>query len=163
MKDLTTADLVRDVLENASADLDNEEIIHLVLEQQVSDKLNTGDTFSQRMADKLAQHAGSWPFIIGFMVILAVWIGVNVALLSRAFDPFPFILLNLVLSCLASIQAPLIMMSQNRQDEKDRLRAENDYKVNLKSEIIIQDLHKKLDLVLEQQELLLKRQEEPKP
>ncbi|MEG1593928.1 MAG: DUF1003 domain-containing protein, partial [Oscillibacter sp.] len=108
MKDLTTADLVRDVLENASADLDNEEIIHLVLEQQVSDKLNTGDTFSQRMADKLAQHAGSWPFIIGFMVILAVWIGVNVALLSRAFDPFPFILLNLVLSCLASIQAPLI-------------------------------------------------------
>lgn len=162
MKDLTSADLVRDVLQNASADLDNEEIIHLVLEKQMSSRPDTGDTFSQRMADQLAQHAGSWPFIIGFLVILAIWVGVNLVLASRAFDPFPFILLNLVLSCLASIQAPLIMMSQNRQDEKDRLRAENDYKVNLKSEIIIQDLHKKLDLVLEQQELILKRQEAEK-
>ncbi|MEG1683045.1 MAG: DUF1003 domain-containing protein [Oscillospiraceae bacterium] len=159
MKNLAATDLVNDVLKDVDSQLDDEEIIHLVLEKHVAERQGDGETLSQRMADALARHAGSWPFIIAFSVILCIWIVANVVLAQRAFDPFPFILLNLVLSCLASIQAPLIMMSQNRQSEKDRLRAENDYKVNLKTEIIIQDLHKKLDLILEQQAELLKREQ----
>ena len=106
---------------------------------------------SQRIADKVATFGGSWTFIISFGLVLVAWIAVNIILATRAFDPFPFILLNLVLSCLAAIQAPVIMMSQNRQEEKDRQRAENDYLVNLKAEIEVRNLHQKMNLLMEEQ------------
>ncbi|MCB9296075.1 MAG: DUF1003 domain-containing protein [Lewinellaceae bacterium] len=105
----------------------------------------------QQVADKVATFGGSWTFIISFGVVLVCWIAVNIILATRAFDPFPFILLNLVLSCLAAIQAPVIMMSQNRQEEKDRQRAENDYLVNLKAEIEVRNLHQKMNLLMEEQ------------
>ena len=110
-----------------------------------------------RCRTKLAKFAGSWRFIIGFGVVLILWIIVNAFFLRTPYDPYPFILLNLILSCLAAIQAPIIMMSQNRQEEKDRLRAKNDYKVNLKSEFIIEDTYEKLDRLLENQQVYLER------
>ena len=117
----------------------------------------------QRAADSIAKFAGSWAFIFSFTGVLILWMAVNTVLAARAFDPYPFILLNLVLSCVAAIQAPLIMMSQNRQEEKDRRRAENDYKVNLKTEIMIEDLYDKVNAILAKQsalEKLLREQEE---
>ncbi len=109
-------------------------------------------TFGERVADFVADFGGSWKFIISFFVILLVWIGFNVWAATRAvFDPYPFILLNLVLSCLAAIQAPIIMMSQKRQEAKDRLRSENDYRVNLKAEFEIRHLHEKLDHLINRQ------------
>jgi uncharacterized membrane protein len=109
-------------------------------------------TIGGRMADKIAEFGGSWRFIIFFGVALLFWMSLNVfVLLNRGFDPYPFILLNLVLSCLAAIQAPVIMMSQNRQEARDRLRAENDYKINLKAELEIQHLNEKLDFLIKKQ------------
>lgn len=106
-------------------------------------------TFGERLSDSIASFGGSWKFIIAFGVVLGGWITLNVVgLLARPFDPFPFILLNLVLSCLAAIQAPIIMMSQNRQEARDRIRSKNDYKVNLKAELEIRHLHEKLDHLL---------------
>ena len=107
-------------------------------------------TLGERVADKVAQVGGSWGFISGFGVFLVVWMLVNSVLLARAFDPYPYILLNLCLSCLAAIQAPIIMMSQNRQAAVDRLRAENDYQVNIKSELEILQVHEKLNQLREQ-------------
>ena len=98
--------------------------------------------------------------IFSFIAVMLIWMIVNLLLASRAFDAYPFILLNLVLSCIAAVQAPLIMMSQNRQEAKDRERAENDYKVNLKNELIIDDLHRKMDLILENQRKLNRRLDE---
>ncbi len=103
-------------------------------------------SFGDRVADKVASFGGSWTFILTFIAILIIWMAVNVSgLLSEAFDPYPFILLNLVLSCVAALQAPVIMMSQKRQEEKDRLRAENDYMINLRAELEIRQLHEKID------------------
>jgi len=118
-------------------------------------------TFGDRVSDAVANFGGSWPFIIGFFAFLVVWMGINsVLLIWRPYDPYPFILLNLVLSCLAAVQAPIIMMSQNRQGEKDRLRAENDFQVNLKAEIEIRHLHEKIDnLLLHQWQRLLEIQQ----
>lgn len=109
--------------------------------QSFDAKLSVG----QRLADKVAQFGGSWTFIIFFAFILAMWVGINMIWVARAFDPYPFIFLNLVLSMLAAVQAPIIMMSQNRQAARDRLDAEHDYEVNLKAEIEIMALHEKLD------------------
>ena len=153
-------ELVRQILEkdkNLDGSNIDEELIHQLISGKVSKNINnTHDenfTLGQRTADKIATFGGSWTFIISFGVVLVTWIIVNVVILrSKAFDPYPFVFLNLVLSCLAAIQAPIIMMSQNRQSEKDRLTAANDYLVNLKSEIIIEDLHKKIDILMEQQE-----------
>jgi len=109
-------------------------------------------TRGEMLADRLATFGGSWRFIILFGLVLFVWIGVNsFALLNRPFDPYPFILLNLLLSCLAALQAPIIIMSQNRMEARDRLRAEHDYKINLKAELEIRHLHEKLDHLLKQQ------------
>lgn len=153
-------DLVREILEKdkdlKGSNID-EELIHELINGKVSKNINnTQDeslSFGQRTADKIAAFGGSWIFIISFGVVLATWIiGNAVILSSKAFDPYPFVFLNLILSCLAAIQAPIIMMSQNRQSERDRLTAANDYLVNLKSEIIIEDLHKKIDVLLEQQQ-----------
>jgi uncharacterized membrane protein len=109
-------------------------------------------TPGQKISDKVAQFGGSWKFIIFFLILLAVWITYNAIALGKAsFDPYPFILMNLILSCIAALQAPVIMMSQNRKEEIDRKRAENDYMVNLKAEIEIRNLHEKLDLLMEEQ------------
>ena len=117
-------------------------------------------TFGQKLADKVAEFGGSWGFIIFFMTFLVAWILLNVFCLSNhGFDPYPFILLNLILSCIAAIQAPVIMMSQNRQEEKDRERSKKDYKINLKSELEIRELHEKIDhLIIHYQQDLLEIQ-----
>lgn len=109
-------------------------------------------SFGQRLADRVAEFGGSWVFISWFAFFMLIWISINVVILTdKPFDPYPFILLNLILSCLASLQAPFIMMSQNRQDEKDRRRARGDYLVNLKSEIEIRSLNRKIDLLLKEE------------
>ena len=106
-------------------------------------------TFGERIADKVADFGGSWTFIIWFFIIIIGWISANVFLLvNKGFDPYPFILLNLILSCLASLQAPIIMMSQNRQEDKDRERARKDYEINMKSEMEIRELNRKLDKII---------------
>lgn len=118
-------------------------------------------TYGERVSDKIATFGGSWRFIFIFAFVLLVWIGVNsYFLLSKPFDPFPFILLNLILSCIAAIQAPVIMMSQNRQESRDRKRAEADYKINLKSELELRQLHQKVDhLLIQQWERMVEIQE----
>lgn len=117
-------------------------------------------TFGQVIADKVADFGGSWTFIISFFIFILIWIGYNVyILLNKGFDPYPFILLNLILSCLAALQAPVIMMSQNRQEEKDRDRAKKDYMINLKSELEIRMLDEKVDhLIMRQQQELIEIQ-----
>ncbi|WP_374172326.1 DUF1003 domain-containing protein [Flavobacterium tructae] len=114
----------------------------------------------QRVADQVADFGGSWTFIISFLVFIVVWIGANVFILvNKGFDPYPFILLNLILSCIAALQAPVIMMSQNRQEEKDRNRAKKDYMINLKSELEIRMIHDKIDhLIMHQQQELIEIQ-----
>jgi len=120
--------------------------------KNINDVHNEKSTFGQRVADKVASFGGSWTFIIGFCLLIAVWIILNTLILVNGYDPYPFTFLNLILSCVAAIQAPVVMMSQNRQSEKDRLTASNDYLTNLKSEIIIEDLHNKLDSLMNQQQ-----------
>jgi uncharacterized membrane protein len=129
------------------------------LVSEVEDEIETR-TFGQKIADKVAAFGGSWKFIILFGVFILLWILANIyVLLNKGFDPYPFILLNLILSCLAALQAPVIMMSQNRQEEKDRERAKKDYMINLKSELEIRMLHEKLDhLIMHQQEELIEIQ-----
>lgn len=119
-------------------------------------------TRGQKISDKVARFGGSWRFIIFFIILLIAWIVFNVVATSRdRFDPYPFILMNLLLSCIAALQAPIIMMSQNRQEEKDRKRSENDYLVNMKAEMEIRSLHEKIDLLVQQQiATLYKTQEE---
>jgi len=125
---------------------------HEILSSDISKQFETKLTFGERLSDRIASFGGSWKFIISFGVVIVFWIAINVVLLAtRAFDPFPFILLNLILSCLAALQAPVIMMSQNRVEARDRLRAENDYKVNLKAELEIRHLHEKIDHLLRRQ------------
>ena len=125
---------------------------HNTLSKNINSEYYEERTFGQKLSDNIAQFGGSWKFIIIFFSILLVWVGINsYILLIKPFDPYPFILLNLILSCLAAIQAPIIMMSQNRKESKDRLRAENDYKVNLKSELEIRMLHEKIDNLMHQQ------------
>lgn len=131
-------------------------IISTNIEPELDEKLTIG----QRIADKVAEFGGSWAFIISFTFFIIFWMGINIWFLTRPFDPYPFILLNLVLSTLAAIQAPIIMMSQNRQEQKDRLRGEHDFQINLKSEIEIQLLHEKIDYLIQQQnERLIEIQE----
>lgn len=126
--------------------------------QNVNEVHNETLSFGDRVADKMAEFAGSWTFIITFGAILLIWIALNsVQLLFKPFDPFPFILLNLVLSCLAAIQAPVIMMSQNRQEEKDRIRGENDYQTNLKAEILIEEILQRLERIEENQKKIIEK------
>ena len=149
--------LLREVLNDIRHDMTDEEVLDLLADSKVSVQPESGKeeyTLGQRAADSIAKFAGSWAFIFSFSGVLIVWMVVNVLLAAEAFDPYPFILLNLVLSCVAAIQAPLIMMSQNRQEEEDRRRAENDYKVNLKIEIMIEDLYDKVNAILAKQSAL---------
>lgn len=131
-----------------------------ISQQLDEDDNHRNATPGQKLADKVASFGGSWVFILSFLSFLLLWIVLNYFILSsKAFDPYPFILLNLILSCVAAIQAPIIMMSQNRQEEKDRNRAKNDYMINLKSELEIRALHEKLDhLLLHQQQELIEIQ-----
>ena len=149
--------LLREVLNDIRRDMTDEEVLDLLADSKVSVRPEGGKekyTLGQRAADSIAKFAGSWAFFFSFSGVLILWMVVNVLLAAGAFDPYPFILLNLVLSCVAAIQAPLIMMSQNRQEEKDRRRAENDYKVNLKTEIMIEDLYDKVNAILAKQSAL---------
>jgi uncharacterized membrane protein len=132
-----------------------------VLSENIEEAIEENFTLGQRLADKIATFGGSWTFIIIFFVFILAWMGINIWLLTtKTFDPFPFILLNLILSCLAAIQAPIIMMSQNRKEEKDRLRGENDYKINLKAELEIKLLGEKIDhMIVHQNKKLLEIQE----
>ena len=146
--------LLKEVLKDIRHDMTDEEVLRLLADSKISiSPKNEKEkyTLGQRAADKIAKFAGSWAFIFSFTGVLILWMVVNAVLASKAFDPYPFILLNLVLSCVAAIQAPLIMMSQNRQEEKDRRRAENDYKVNLKTEIMIEDIFDKVTAILKKQ------------
>jgi uncharacterized membrane protein len=135
--------------------LEREVLESLARQDIVSDNVETsieeGRSAGERLADRLASFGGSWAFLASFALVLAVWMGLNLAEDGRAFDPYPFILLNLVLSCLAAVQAPVIMMSQRRQEAKDRLRSLNDYRVNLKAELEIRHLHEKIDHMLTRQ------------
>ena len=159
--------LLKEVLKDIQHDMTDEEVLNLLADSKISESPATEKyTLGQRAADAIAKFAGSWAFIFAFTGVLILWMVINTILASNAFDPYPFILLNLVLSCVAAIQAPLIMMSQNRQEEKDRRRAENDYKVNLKTEIMIEDLHDKVNAILAKQSALekkLQEQEEKQP
>lgn len=151
--------LLKDVLDDIRQDMSDEEVLNLLADRKISVRPESEKkyTLGQRAADAIAKFAGSWAFIFSFTGALVLWMVVNIIMASEAFDPYPFILLNLVLSCVAAIQAPLIMMSQNRQEEKDRRRAENDYKVNLKTEIMIEALYDKLNAVLAKQSAIEKQ------
>ena len=151
--------LLRAVLKDIRHDMTDEEVLNLLADSKISENLAREKekyTLGQRAADAIAKFAGSWAFIFAFTGVLILWMLINTLLAAKAFDPYPFILLNLVLSCVAAIQAPLIMMSQNRQEEKDRRRAENDYKVNLKTEIMIEDLYDKVNAILAREAALEK-------
>jgi len=132
-----------------------------LLSKDLEEELSKDLTPAQRIADKIAGFGGSWTFILSFFLFLLLWMAINVFILvKRPFDPFPFILLNLILSCLAAIQAPVIMMSQNRKEEKDRKRSQNDYKVNLKAELEIKLLHEKIDhMIIDQNQRMLEIQQ----
>jgi len=152
-------DYIKEVLEDEIGELSalDQEVIesleqHEILSSDISKQFEKKLTFGERLSDHIASFGGSWRFIILFGAVLFGWIILNaILLLNRGFDPYPFILLNLILSCLAAIQAPIIMMSQNRAEARDRLRAENDYKVNLKAELEIRHLHEKIDHLLRRQ------------
>ena len=146
-------------------ELEQTVLVSLSDQTLLTDKIEEKDTqkapsIGQLVADKVATFGGSWTFIIAFGTFIVIWIAANIIwLANKGFDPYPFILLNLILSCLAALQAPVIMMSQNRQEEKDRERAKKDYMVNLKSELEIRILHEKLDhLIMHQQQELLEIQ-----
>ncbi len=135
--------------------IQEEELLASGRERGSEETLSSGE----RLADRIAEFGGSWAFILTFLSVMAAWIIINIYLMGRPFDPYPFILLNLVLSCLAALQAPVIMMSQNRQEAKDRRRTEQDYRTDLKAELEVRALHEKLDhLIIQQWERLLEIQ-----
>ncbi len=150
------AEYVKNLLEEEKGDLTKleievlERIAHFETMSKDVDLEAEGElSMGQKLADKVAEFGGSWTFIISFGGFIFIWILINIVFLAaKPFDPYPFILLNLLLSCLAAIQAPIIMMSQNRQEEKDRLRSKHDYQINLKAELEIRQLHEKIDHLL---------------
>lgn len=137
---------------------DEEDLINMLINEPISvdtDKeSDLNRNFGDYLADKITEIAGSWPFIIGLVIFLLLWIILNIFILTNA-DPYPFILLNLLLSCIAALQAPIIMMSQNREAKKDRLRSSNDYKTDLKSELILEDLHNKMSQIIKNQNKII--------
>lgn len=150
--------IIEELLHESDMEMTDEELIGEILSTKVTENYEKTEkvSFGQKAADAVARFAGSWAFIFSFVAIMIIWMILNVILAANAFDAYPFILLNLVLSCIAAIQAPLIMMSQNRQESIDRRRAENDYKVNLKSEFVIDELYKKTEQIYETQKKILK-------
>ncbi len=155
MKEINKKEIVKMLLNQNIDEQSEEELLDMLVDNPISVDVDKKEeenmTLGDKVADKLTKFAGSWKFIISFSLFLIGWIILNGVLLSKAIDPFPFILLNLVLSCVAAIQAPIIMMSQNRQAKKDTLRNQNDYKTDLKTELIIEELHDKIDEILARQ------------
>ena len=166
-KKLTKKEIVKMLLKNNELESkDEEELIDLLVDQPISIDVDKQEeakmTNGDRLADKLSEVAGSWKFIIGFSLFLVFWVLLNTFILrgDKQIDEYPFILLNLLLSCLAALQAPVIMMSQNRQAAKDSLRNQNDYRTDLKSELILEELHDKMDEILRNQRKILKSLDE---
>ena len=155
------------LLKNTELDSqDEEELIDLLIDQPISIDVDKQEeaklTFGDKVADKVSEKAGSWGFIFGFTLFLVFWVILNTVIMidGQEIDPYPFILLNLVLSCIAALQAPIIMMSQNRQAAKDSLRNQNDYRTDLKSELILEELHHKMEEILRNQRKILRTIEE---
>lgn len=152
-------EIVKRLVSQELGEKDHEDLIDLLINNPISvdvDKEQEANTtFGEKMADRISAIAGSWFFIMLFILFLILWIILNVFVLTEKIDPYPFILLNLVLSCISAIQAPIIMMSQNREAKKDSVRNQNDYIVDLKSELILEDLHRKLELVLRNQSKII--------
>src|SRR5437660_12795972 len=152
-------DYIKEVLEDEIGELSalDQEVVesleqHEILSSDIEKQFEKKLTFGERLCVRIAEFGGSWKFLITFGAVIVVWIGANAVLLATgAFDPYPFILLNLILSCLAAVQAPVSMMSQNRAEARDRLRGENDYKINLKAALEMRHLHEKLDHLLRRQ------------
>ena len=159
----TKKEIVKMLL-NKKIDVDDEEqLLDLLIDEPIAIDVDKEDEktkkIGDKIADKLTQIAGSWTFIIGFSLFLLIWILLNIYVFKNV-DPYPFILLNLLLSCIAALQAPIIMMSQNREAKKESLRSKNDYKTDLKSELILEELHDKMDLILKNQKVILKKLQE---
>lgn len=148
-------EIVKKLLKQEIPIEDEEELIEMLIDKPITIDVDKQEdknlTRGERLADKLSEIAGSWAFIIGFSLFLIMWIIINSLIIKEGGDPYPFILLNLVLSCLAALQAPVIMMSQNRQAKKDSIRNQNDYQIDLKSELILEKLHEEIqeDIKLE--------------
>ena len=156
-KKKTKREIVKMLLNSDIDEKDERELLDLLVDQPISIDVDKEEdskrTRGDIIADKISEIAGSWSFIILFIIFLAFWIILNVYVLKEGnqIDPYPFILLNLVLSCIAALQAPIIMMSQNRQAQKDSLRDQNDYRIDLKSELILEELHDKMDKIIKEQ------------
>ena len=163
----TKKEIVKMLLNSDIDAKDEEELLDLLVDQPISIDVDKEEdskkTFGDMVADKISEKAGSWEFIISFTLFLILWIFINgVVLKDKAIDEYPFILLNLLLSCIAVLQAPIIMMSQNRQAKKDSLRDQNDYRIDLKSELILEELHDKIEMIMKEQKNLKKILEENK-
>ena len=159
----TKKEIVKMLLKNNSLDeKDEEELLDLLIDQPISIDVDKQEeakmTFGDKFADKVSEIAGSWGFILGFSLFLVFWIVLNSFILTgnNKIDSYPFILLNLLLSCIAALQAPIIMMSQNRQAAKDSLRNQNDYRTDLKSELILEELHNQMDTIIKNQKKIMK-------
>ena len=157
----TKKDIVKMLLKNKELENEDEtQLMEILFDEpiaiDVDKQAEENETWSDKLADKITEVAGSWAFIIVFVIILISWMIINYLLAVNAFDPYPFILLNLFLSCVAALQAPIIMMSQNRAAEKDSLRGKNDYKTDLKSELILEELHDQMTKLAANQNKILK-------
>ncbi len=164
-KSASKKEIVKKLLKQEIDSQTEDELLEMLIDKPISIDIdkeeNQNLTFGDKVADKVAEIAGSWPFIICFSLFLMGWVIFNgVLLMDSAIDPYPFILLNLVLSCIAALQAPIIMMSQNRQAKKDSLRNQNDYQVDLKSELILEDLHDDIRKLINNQNKIIKYIEE---
>ena len=152
-------EIVKMLLNQDLGEKDEEEIIDLLVNSpitlDVDKEIDANMTLGDKLADKLSAIAGSWTFIIGFSSFLIIWIVINGIILVKAVDPYPFILLNLLLSCLAALQAPIIMMSQNRQSKKDTIRNKNDYRTDIKSELILEQLYEHTEKIIDNQKKIL--------
>ena len=159
----TKKEIVKMLLDVEIGEQDEQELLDLLVDQPLAIDVDKQEeqkmTFGDKIADKISEIAGSWTFILLFILFLLGWIVLNIFILKEGnqIDPYPFILLNLLLSCIAALQAPIIMMSQNRQAEKDSLRNHNDYRIDLKSELILEELHDKMELIISNQKDILDR------
>ena len=153
-------ELVKKLLKQEISAEDESELIEMLIDRPITIDVDKQEdstlTTGEKLADKLSEIAGSWGFIIGFSAFIIIWIIINTAILNKASDPYPFVLLNLVLSCLASLQAPIIMMSQNRQAKKDSIRNQNDYQIDLKSELILERIHEEIQESLKNERQIIK-------
>ena len=156
----TKTELVKTILNNKLNKKDKKDLEEMLIKEHIS--INENITIGDKIADKVSAIVGSWTFIIVFVLVLIGWMVLNTVIFKsgKEIDPYPFILLNLILSCIAAIQAPIIMMSQNRQAKKDTKRHQNDYKIDLKSELLLEEVHKKMDIILKQQKQLLKNEKQ---